>query len=195
MAVAVFLAAAGSASAGTIGISGSTLVFGADDDEQLALSGATSGTDLFLDGATFEIVTPGCVANGANGVRCALAGFSTLTVVGSNLDDAIALGQIFGLDVFVAARDGDDIVVGGHGNDTITGGNGDDTLIGGGGLDRLFGGLGNNLLIGGGPTGDVDPPDPVALPHLQTVPEPATMMLMSLGLGVSAVRRRRPWLG
>jgi hypothetical protein len=49
--------------ASTIGISGTTLIFGADPDEQLALSGLTSATDLFLDGANPEIVTPGCVAD------------------------------------------------------------------------------------------------------------------------------------
>ena len=67
--IALLLAAAGPVSASTIGISGTTLIFGADLNEQLALSAFTSATDLFLEGATPEIVTPGCVADGATGVR------------------------------------------------------------------------------------------------------------------------------
>ncbi len=98
------------ASAGTIGISDTTLIFGADPAEQLGLTGFTSATDLFLDGAVFNIVTPGCFANGANGVRCPLAGFETLTIVGSELDDVVSLSGVSGLNVFVAAKDGDDVV-------------------------------------------------------------------------------------
>lgn len=188
--LALLLAAAGPASASTIGISGATLIFGADLDEQLALTAFTSGTDLFLEGAAPEIVTPGCVSSGATEVRCALSGFSALTIVGSNLDDAIALSQVIGLNAFVAAKDGDDIVIGGPGDDVFTGGNGDDVLIGGGGHNLLFGGPGDNVLINGGP-GTVEPPDPTPLPHLQPVPEPATLVLVSCGLGAAFLRRRR----
>jgi hypothetical protein len=172
--IALLLAAAGPASASTIGIRGATLIFGADLNEQLGLSAFTSAGDLFLEGATPEIATPGCVADGATGVRCALSGFSALTIVGSNLDDAISLSQVIGLNAFVAAKDGDDIVNGGPGDDVITGGNGDDVLIGGGGLNHLFGGRGNNVLIDGGPSG-VEPP-----------------LLVSCGLGATFFRRRRP---
>jgi hypothetical protein len=188
--IALLLAAAGPASASTIGISGTTLIFGADLNEQLALSAFTSATDLFLEGATPEIVTPGCVADGATGVRCALSGFSALTIVGSDLDDAISLSDVFGLDAFVAAKDGNDIVGGGHGDDILKGGNGDDVLIGGPGFNLLFGGPGDNVLIDGGP-GNVEPPDPTALPHLQPVPEPGTLVLVSCGLGATFLRRRR----
>jgi len=189
MAFAMSLAVAAPASAGTIGISGTTLIFGADLDEALGLTGSTSGTDLFLNGAIFNIVTAGCFANGTNGVRCALDGFATLTVVGSQLDDAIDLSGIIGVNVFVAAKDGNDIVVGGTGDDVLTGGNGDDILIGGPGADALFGGPGDNVLLDGG-GGGIEPPDPTPLP-LQAVPEPATMLLLGMGLGASVVRRRR----
>ena len=101
------------------------------------------------------------------------------------------MSQVIGLDAFVAAKDGDDIVIGGSGNDVITGGNGDDVLIGGGGFNQLFGGRGNNVLIDGGSSG-VEPPDPTPLPHLQPVPEPATLVLVSCGLGATFLRRRRP---
>jgi Ca2+-binding RTX toxin-like protein len=185
----VSMAVAAPASAGTIGISGTTLVFGADPDEQLGLMGLTSGTDLFLNGAIFNIVTPGCVANGANGVRCPLAGFTTLTIIGSQLDDAIDLSGISGVNAFVAAKDGNDVVVGGHGDDVLTGGKGDDVLIGGPGADSLFGGPGNNVLLDGGGGGTIEPPDPEPLP-LQTVPEPATILLVGLGLGAFIVGRR-----
>jgi Ca2+-binding RTX toxin-like protein len=183
------MAVAAPASAGTIGISGSTLIFGADPDEQLGLTGSTSSTDLFLNGAIFDIVTPGCFANGANSVRCPLAGFTTLTIVGSLLDDAIELSGITGVNVFVAAKDGDDIVIGGRGDDVITGGKGDDVLNGGPGADSLFGGPGDNILLDGGGSLRIEPPDPEPLPA-QAVPEPATMLLLGLGLGASVVRKR-----
>src|SRR5262245_27345683 len=129
---AVSIATAAPASAGTIGISNSTLIFGADPGEQIGLSASTTPTDLLLTGATFDILTPGCVANGANGVKCALGGFSDVIIIGSELDDAVTLsGVTIALNFFVTTKDGDDILVGGAGDDILKGGNGDDVLIAG----------------------------------------------------------------
>jgi Ca2+-binding RTX toxin-like protein len=136
-------------------------------------------------------VTPGCVIDGPNRVRCPLAGFTTLTIVGSDLNDAVDLSGIDSLGTFVFVEDGDDVVVGGGGVDLVSGGKGDDVLIGGPGLNKLFGGPGDNLIVGPSVVGDRDPvpPDPDALPR--PVPEPGTLLLVGLGLGASAVSWRR----
>jgi hypothetical protein len=60
-----------------------------------------------------------------------LAGFTTLTIVGSDLNDAVDLSGIDSLGTFVFVKDGDDVVVGGGGVDLVSGGRGDDVLIGG----------------------------------------------------------------
>lgn len=55
-------------------------------------------------------------------------------------------------DVFEAATEGDDILVGSNGNNSYFAQNGDDTVAGQGGDDRLFGNDGDDYLLGG--TGD-----------------------------------------
>ena len=177
--------------AGTIGISNSTLIFGADLGEQIALSASTTATDLVLTGPAFDILTPGCVPNGADSVTCALSGFTNVIIIGSALDDVVTLsGVTIALDFFVTTKDGDDILIGGAGDDILKGGNGDDILIAGPlpGHDHLFGGSGNNVIIGPSFGGIDEPPDPEPL---RPVPEPATLMLVGLGLGASAMRTRR----
>jgi Ca2+-binding RTX toxin-like protein len=132
-------------------------------------------------------------------------GFATLTVIGSNGDDVIDLGGITGVNVFIAAKAGDDVLLGGNGDDILSGGDGDDILIDNVGADQLFGGAGDDVLLGGpgaklsgGPGSNVliggtpftdDPPlDPAPL---QRVPEPATMLLLATGAAAIATRRRR----
>jgi Ca2+-binding RTX toxin-like protein len=188
----LFIAIAVPASAGTIGISNSTLIFGADLGEQIAISASTTPTDLLLSGATFDILTPGCFANGADSVTCALSGFTNVIIIGSALDDVVTLsGVTIALDFFVTTKDGDDILIGGAGNDILKGGNGDDILIAGPlpGHDHLFGGPGNNVIIGPSFGGIDEPPDPE--PLLRPVPEPTTLILLGLGLGASSLRARR----
>jgi PEP-CTERM motif/RTX calcium-binding nonapeptide repeat (4 copies) len=135
-------------------------------------------------------VTPGCVIDGPNRVRCPLAGFTTLTIVGSDLNDAVDLSGIDSLHVCFRQRRRR-CCRGRGGVDLVSGVKGDDVLIGGPGLNKLFGGPGDNLIVGPSVVGDRDPvpPDPDALPR--PVPEPGTLLFVGLGLGASALSHRR----
>ena len=76
-----------------------------------------------------------------------LAGFEAIgTVVGSDGDDVIAIGNQGRYGSSVNAGAGNDKVRGGNGSDEIRGGDGNDTLFAGGGKDLLIGGEGDDVL-------------------------------------------------
>ena len=178
------------ASAGTIGINGSTLVFTSSDAGDSVIHGSTTATDFFLIGETFDIVTPGCVVDGG-GVRCALSGFTLAAIIEIDGDDVIDMTTVSSsLPLFLSGGNGNDIILGGAGDDILKGGAGDDVLLGGSGNNLLFGGPGDDILLDGIEGDDTQaPPDPTL--DLTGVPEPATMLLTATGLAASALARRR----
>ena len=185
------VAAPPSASGGTIGISGTTLIAGAGPgDGPMALTAFVTGTDLVLDGVDFTVVTPGCTAGPAT-VSCALSGFTSLLIIGSSGDDVISLSPLSAqpFTVTVLGKDGDDVLLGSAGNEVMFGGLGDDTLLGGGGIDLLDGGLGDNFVFpaGGSPGPE---PDVTPLPG-QSLPAPGGPALLLAALGALATSRRK----
>lgn len=185
-------AAAPPATAGTIGISGTTLIAGAEPaDGDIALAGFISGTDLVLEGVDFALVTPGCTG-GPGPVSCALSAFTSLVIIGGNGDDAIDLSAIFGqaFDITVLGGEGNDVLLGSAGDDVIFGGAGDDILVGGDGFDLLSGGPGDNTLIDDG-HGDPGPEPIIAPLPRQSVPAPGGLSLFAGALGALASARRK----
>jgi Ca2+-binding RTX toxin-like protein len=181
--------AAAPSSAATIGISGATLIAGADPLEQFTLTASIVGTDLLLVGTPLEIVTPGCTLDAIDRVRCALAGFASVTLIGGDLDDLFDLTAIGALEVFVAAKGGDDVLLGGDGPEILSGGPGDDVFVGGSILNIIFTGDGADVVIGGRRSFDDPPPDPTPLPS-PTVPEPGLLLLAGSAFGAGVVQRR-----
>ncbi len=206
------------AAADTIGISGGTLIYGPEGVEALSLLGSIDGTDLVVTGTTagLAIVTPGCVADGATSVRCALAGFSVFEIIGSIFDDIIDMTAV-SVDLIVWGNGGDDVIIGGSGDDVLFGGIGDDVVMGGdgddvlfgepgddvllgdGGDDVLLGGAGNDVLIGGDGDNVIIQGDnenepasqsPSPLPRPRDVPEPGTSLLLLSGAVSAFVARR-----
>ena len=180
------------AAGGTIGISGTTLIAGAEPgDGPMGLAGFLSGSDLQLVGFDFPAVTPGCSAGPAV-VTCALSGFTSLVIIGGSGDDAIDLSGLDGHAFAVT-------VLGGAGNDVLIGSTGDDVMFGGAGDDLLFGGTGFDLLSGDPPLvfeGEGTPgpePDVAPLPRGQEVPTPGGLALLMAGLAALGMTRwKRP---
>ena len=185
-----------SASAGTIGISGNTLIAGAEPGDgamALTLTIPVIGADLVFDGVAFTVVTPGCTAGpGPETVNCALSAFTSLVIIGSSGDDVISLAALDAqpFAITILGRDGDDVLFGSGGDDVMFGGVGDDNLFGGDGFDLLAGGDGTNFLDGEGDAGAE--PQVTPLP-LQSVPAPGVPALLLGALGALAIAgRRRP---
>jgi len=178
------------ASAGTIGLNGSTLIFTSSDAGDSVLVALTSATEVTLSGETFDILTPSC-SGSITSVHCTLADFNVLAIIeisGDDVVDATGVGSI--LDLFISGGEGEDILLGGAGDDILKGGPGDDVLFGGPGDNLLFGGSGGDILIDGIEGDDAQaPPDPTLAPT--AVPEPATLLLTGMGLAAPVFRRAK----
>lgn len=188
--------AAAPASAGTIGISGNTLVIGAEaSDAGMTLIGSMLGSDfgLLVLGGMFDVVTPGSCSGGPTDITCALAGVTSLRVLGTDGDETFAFTG-----VTLAAT-----FVGGSGNDTILGTDGNDIIHGGLGFDTLLGGLGTDAFFtdaedtppfleqGESIQADFDPGfEPLPRPT-GSVPEPGSALLLLAGLGAAGATRYR----
>ncbi len=118
-----------------------------------------SGTDaLYIEllGSSAVSINLANMWSGGSGTigSGSVMGFESLRAVGgTNFNDTIVLGAAAVLDQFfsVAARDGDDVVIGSNSDDQIDGGTGNDSLSGGAGNDALID-SDTGTLIGG--TGD-----------------------------------------
>ena len=80
------------------------------------------------------------------------SGINKISILGTSHNDTILVQDTINKPVWIAGRDGDDILQGGSSNDEIYGEQGHDTLLGGGGNDKLSGYDGDDVLSGG--TGD-----------------------------------------
>jgi Ca2+-binding RTX toxin-like protein len=187
-AVSLVLAAgaASPASAGPIGISGTTLIVSGSSAGDVIV-GFTVGTELTLSGGTFDIQTSACVGVGV--VTCSLAAFDQLAVIAGDGDDVIEMSGIGAiLPVFLSGGDGADVLIGGDGEDILKGGPGDDVLLGGPGTNLLFGGPGDDIMVDGVASEADGPADPT-LPT--AVPEPGAGFLLGLGFAAVCARTRR----
>jgi Ca2+-binding RTX toxin-like protein len=183
------------ARAGTIGISGGTLIAGTEPgDGNQVFAPTIAGLDLVLPNLNFDIVTPGCT--GVQSVSCPLAGFQELVILGGDGDDVIVLTGISPLTFPITAvgGPGDDVLIGTPGNVKLFGGPGDDVLnsMPGNCFSR---GTGADLVFGSGcnagPEPDIAPlPRPAA-----PTPEPRELLLVGTGLialaGASRLKFRR----
>jgi Ca2+-binding RTX toxin-like protein len=189
LAAGLMLTLAPPVSAGTIGISGFTLIVGTEPgDGNQSISFSILGSDLVISGTTFDVVTAGC--SGVGTVTCALADFNELIALGGDGDDVINLSAISSptFTTLILGGPGNDVLIGSGGDDTIFGGPGDDVLEGGPGDDCLNPGSGNNITIQAVTASSCfDGPEPVItpLPRSTATPEPNTLLL--LGTGISAL--------
>ena len=177
------------ARAGTIGISGGTLIVGAEPgDGNLLFDPIIDGLDIVFPDLNFDIVTPGCTGVGT--ISCALAGFQDLVILGGDGDDVIQLSGLAGSTFPITGLGGrgDDVLVGTPGNVKLFGGPGDDvlTLFTGNCFSR---GTGADVVIGGGCNAGPDPSiAPLPRPTADT-PEPGGLLLAATGLAVLALMR------
>ena len=178
------------ACAGTIGISGGTLIVGAEPgDGNLLFDPTIAGPDIVFPGLNFDIVTPGCTGVGT--ISCLLADFQNLVILGGNGDDVIQLTGLTGFTFAITALGGpgNDVLVGTPGNVKLFGGSGDDvlTLAAGNCFSR---GTGADVVIGGGCDAGPEPSfAPLPRPAADT-PEPGGLLLAAIGLAALALTRR-----
>jgi RTX calcium-binding nonapeptide repeat (4 copies) len=183
------------ARAGTIGISGGTLIVGTEPgDGNQVFAPTIAGLDLVLSNLNFDIVTPGCI--GVGSVTCPLSGFQELVILGGDGDDIIQLTGISGLTFSITALGGpgDDVLIGTPGNVKLFGGPGDDVLISMTG-NCFSRGTGADIVLGSGCDAG---PEPVITPlprQAAGTPEPRELLLVGTGLmalaGANRMKFRR----
>jgi hypothetical protein len=178
------------ARAGTIGISGGTLIVGTEPgDGNQVFAPTIAGLDLVLPNLNFDIVTPGCT--GVGSFTCPLAGFQELVILGGDGDDVIQLTGISGLTFAITALGGlgDDVLVGTPGNVKLFGGPGDDVLVSMPG-NCFSRGTGADLVLGSGCDAGPEPAiAPLPRPAADT-PEPVGLFLVGTGLVALALMGR-----
>ena len=131
-ALAVALLAAPAATAGTFSVSGSTLVYSADQGTVDQISGFDTGTSFRFTRFGIAAIQdgPGCTLIGDDTVDCPKGGGISLVVLSlGDLDDVAAISS----NVTVPVR--------------FDGGAGNDGLFGGGGTDEFLGGDGNDNVV------------------------------------------------
>jgi Ca2+-binding RTX toxin-like protein len=170
------------AHAGTIGISGGTLLVGTEPgDGNQVFAPTIAGLDLVLPNLNFDIVTPGCT--GAASITCPLAGFQELVILGGDGDDVIQLTGLSGFAFAITALGGpgDDVLVGTPGNVKLFGGPGDDVLVSMPG-NCFSRGTGADVVLGSGCDAGPEPLiAPLSRPAADT-PEPRELLLVGTGL-------------
>ncbi len=77
------------------------------------------------------------------------SGINKISIWGTSHNDTILVQDTINKPVWIAGRDGDDVLQGGSSNDEIYGERGHDTILGGGGNDKLSGYDGDDVLSGG----------------------------------------------
>jgi Ca2+-binding RTX toxin-like protein len=163
---ALLLILAAPASAATVSVNGTTLVYDAAPGEANAPQGTAGADDRvnLNDGVTLT-PGPGCQQFGSpTGVFCDVPGMTALVFHLGDGTDRIGISGRSGAQLVVDGGPGDDDlngdrVDGGSGNDTLrgdsgvqsfNGGPGRDQLLGQGGRDRLSGGSGDDSIQGQG---------------------------------------------
>ena len=169
-------------SANTIGISGGTLILGAEPgDGNQVFAPAIVGSDLVLTNVDADIVTPGCTGVGT--ITCPLAGFQELVILGGDGDDVIQLSGISGLTFPITALGGpgNDVLVGTPGNVRLFGGPGDDVLIlmPGNCFSR---GTGDDVVLGSGCDAGPEPVFATLPRQIAETPEPGGLLLVGTAL-------------
>jgi hypothetical protein len=124
--------------------------FSALDNGALSITG-TSGNDtisLSVDPNTNLLTV---MRNGVSSPGYAVAGITSINLLGQAGDDVITVGSGMppNLGVSVQGGLGNDTIGGGPGNDTLSGGQGNDLIFGGPGDDLVHGGKGDDSLAGG----------------------------------------------
>jgi Ca2+-binding RTX toxin-like protein len=160
--VLFFSVAAMPVSAGTVRLSGSSIVFDANAGEvnTLVVNGRGAGFDQstgqFVSGVTITDSTANLVAQAPcrkfiQTVVCDPSGIGTAVIHLGNKNDSVRLdfnGDGPVLTMNVDGGLGDDTILGGPAADTLDGGPGDDTINGGAGADVITGGLGVDTITG-----------------------------------------------
>lgn len=151
------LVVAGTAMAGTVTVSGTTLTYTSAPGQRDGLSiTQSSATEVHFDDFNTAVVGDGaaCVDNGSGDLTCTGAWTAIVVEAGDGSDSIFAYGgenQGAGvsLPMTINGGEGVDYLTGGSAADTITGGQGDDRLDGTAGNDTLHGGDDDDVLSGG----------------------------------------------
>ncbi len=134
---------------------GSVEIHGGDRHDKLVVEG-TAGDDTISVEATAVYVNH----SGAAGLSVFFGNnVEKVMVDAGNGDDLVAVTEEVGVlpvELILAGRLGDDILIGGSGNDLILGGAGNDILVGGLGRDELYGNRGQDILVAGTTSADLN---------------------------------------